>query len=252
MDSRLTQNFSVEQTCLLDDTHSSSKESSPERTFSTSSTSSVDATSSIMKFQRVKSSIKTGVRGLGSLTESIEPAKKLLQLSSHSIESLRLGRKGYKCKKHFLENSKDLTSDESIDSTDQETFDLALDRELVNPDLQTACGFNLSRNVWYFGQLGVVNGYRRNICQRFAPEDYRGTLVACINEHGNVSYSVTYRTGDVVFVGEIPYYQGKYCLDFSNENAPKFSCVKYLIAQLIHDKVMFRVTFDWLVTNLLI
>ena len=179
---------------------------------------------------------------LPSLSEStIEPAKKFF----HAAGGFHRRRKS--------REEKMLSSSETVDEIDESEIcrDFQLDREVVKTDMLTDMGYTFSNNIWYYGQLEVVYGYRRNLCQSLSPSDYKGSIIARLDNTGNVLYSVTYKIGTKLHIGEVPMEAGKYCLDFSDSRQPRFSSAKYLIAYMIREGYLERVTFNWLIMNVM-
>ena len=121
---------------------------------------------------------------------------------------------------------------------------------IINQKLFLDTEFSFSNNVWFYGELDIVYGYRRSLYgDTLSPNDYTGSLIARIDFNGKLEYSITYRIGSNVYIGELPQKNGEYCMDFLDIDQPRFCSLELLMANLIEEGVLKQVTFDWLISN---
>lgn len=182
-----------------------------------------------------------------SFSETIaEPAKKLV--SQTLPTTLKKRRKSYECQKRVNENFDSTEDDE--EEEEEQAHDVSLTRENIDECFVTETDFSFSSNVWYYGELDVkyMNSSKVDIT---VDENTKmtGSLLVRVDKYGDVVYSITYTNDSEDYVGAFPYEMGKYCLDFSNPEQPRFTSVKFLIAYLIEQNYLFRVTFAWLIEN---
>lgn len=186
---------------------------------------------------------------LGTLKE---PAKKML---SHSLPgSVKRRRKtSYDLHRRSQSDSPDGPNDSSSsqeDVSDTSSPDVSLSREVMDEMfLNSASSF--SANVWYHGDLDVRYNCTVNSGADIEEKEMSlcGSILARVDKYGDVVYSITYKIEDDVLIGSFPRQFDRYCLDFLNPREPRFASVKYLIAYLIEQKYLERVTFSWLIDN---
>ena len=105
-----------------------------------------------------------------------------------------------------------------------------------------------SHNVWYYGVVDVVQGYRRGLLgSSLTPNT--GSLIVKLDLNGNLEYSVIYKIDSNIYVGDLPSKHGKYCMDFMDANQPWFRSAEFLIAHLIEEDSLQQVSLDWLINN---
>ena len=146
------------------------------------------------------------------------------------------------------EEGKNNTESSKPTEEDPDHMNLALEKESLDPDfIETDCGLGFSSNLWYYGEIEVVKGFKKNLIQ--SKEDFVGTIIVRYRKFEDIVYSITYRVGGNLYSGEIPQLYGKYSLDFSDPDQPKFNSVEELVAHMIEKQFLQRVTFDWLLQN---
>lgn len=194
-----------------------------------------------------------------SLSETLgtlrEPAKKIL---THSLPgSVKRRRKSYECRRSQSEYRSSRNTEHELNSSEEDVRDcsppdLSLSRELMEELFLNSSTF--SANVWYHGCLDIR--YEKHMMEDTHFEDngegeisLNGSILARVDRFGDVVYSITYKFNDTIRIGTFPLQDERYCLDFSDAEQPRFISVKYLIAYLIEQKYMERVTFSWLIDH---
>lgn len=188
---------------------------------------------------------------LGTLKE---PAKKIL---SHSLPgSVKRRRKSYDLNRRSQsvdspDGSNKSNSSSQEDVSDASSPDVSLSREAMD-DIFMNSDSSFSANVWYHGEIDI----RCNCTVSSETEEVEekeisisGSLLARVDKCGDVVYSLTYKFGDEILIGSFPRQFDRYSLDFSDPQQPRFASVKYLIAYLIEQQHLERVTFSWLIDN---
>ena len=107
----------------------------------------------------------------------------------------------------------------------------------------------LSDNVWYYGEGMVFD--RRCDTKNSSKTECTMCLVVNMDSRGTVMHSMSYKVGSKVYVGEIPMEDGMYCLDFSDSSQKRFDTVNRMIAYLIKENCLKRVSLSWLSSNIL-
>ena len=187
-----------------------------------------------------------------TITHSLkEPAKKYL--STHSLKRRRKSHEFTPKKNGDLESvDGDSSSLDGVDSksdSGSSTFDVSLTRERLDKTAEELDDLSFSRNIWYYGEFDI--SYSNNTVDE--QEDIvlarTGTIIARTDNYGDVVYSLAYTIGDELIPSSFPCLNNRYCLDFTDPTQPRFTSVKFLIAFLIQQNFMERVTFSWLISN---
>jgi len=171
-----------------------------------------------------------------SLSDTLkEPAKKFI--NNNNI---------YKKSKSTESTCSDET-DYITDSTfaiENTIIDVSRSRESIYIDMNYNQDISFSSNVWYYGQLNMQFVKTADDSATFST-----SVLARVDKHGEVMYSLTYENEADLCVGAFPFDGKRYCLDFLDPNQPRFISIKYLLAYLIEQKVLQRVSFAWLIDN---
>lgn len=150
------------------------------------------------------------------------------------------------------------SSEETIQKKNKDfiTYDITRDREMVHDEFFENSDFFMSSNVWYYGELDIALNFKDK--NEIETEDLTtekdfvtGYLTIVLDQYQNLFYSLTYCLGNKVHSASIPHESGKYSMDFTNPEQPRFSSLKYLIAYLIEQNFLFRVPFAWLLNRLI-
>ena len=102
--------------------------------------------------------------------------------------------------------------------------------------------------AWYYGEMTIMHNCETNIGS-VVTKKVLGSLVVRVDKNGDVIYNITYNVGNNMCIGAIPYECGRYCLDFTDPKQPVFSSINFLLANLIEDGYLQRVSFTWLAEN---
>ena len=149
--------------------------------------------------------------------------------------------------------SKDLTDNiELTDSLRKESITLmklnhvdSIDEDVssVISDVSLSCC-----TAWYYGEMTIMyNSVSKN--GSVITQDALGSLLVRVDRNYDVIYDITYNTDKDICTGVIPYKGGKYCLDFSDPQQPRFTSINLLLANLIERDYLQRVSFSWLIEN---
>ena len=213
----------------------------------------------------IKNTNNTAHRRYSSISDTLnqslkEPAKKYI--SSHSLKRRRKTYDGVRRNK----SSDDL---DSVDCGESDTskvendsnedsinvHDCSLNRETIDDSLGDLNDISFSANIWYYGELHTDFDLKREPVIEEGnglPECDKavtGTVLARVDTYGDVVYSLTYNVNGELITGKFPCENDRYCLDFSDPEQPRFPSVKFLIAYLIEQRLMQRVTFSWLLDH---
>ena len=192
-----------------------------------------------------------------TITHSLkEPAKKYL--STHSLKRRRKSHEFTSKKNGDLDSvdggdSSSLNGIDSKSDSENSAFDLSLTRERLDKSAEEIDDLSFSKNIWFYGEFDIgcssTSSYNSTDDNETAQYPQTGTIIARTDSYGDVIYSLTYTIGDELIPASFPCLNNRYCLDFSDPNQPRFTSAKYLIAFLIQQQFMERVTFQWLITN---
>ena len=180
---------------------------------------------------------------------SAEPAQRIL------VQNLK------RQQRKSEEQQKDISSSrESLlkKSNDFVSYNISLEREIVNEYFLEESDFSMTSNIWYYGELDISlntsieieNESENSTSSSEEEEIVTGTLLVLLDQCQHLYYNLTYNIGNKLYVGSIPFESGKYSMDFSNPEQPRFRSIKLLIAHLIEQNCVFRAPFNWLLDNL--
>jgi len=212
----------------------------------------------------IKNTNNTAHRRYSSISDTLnqslkEPAKKYI--SSHSLRRRRKTYDGSRRKKSSdLDTTDGTESDTSKVDTDTNeesinVHDVSLNRETIDDSLGDLNDISFSANIWYYGELhtdfDLINEpvMDEDNEQTECNKAVTGTVLARVDTYGDVVYSLTYNVNGELVTGKFPCENYRYCLDFSDPEQPRFTSVKFLIAYLIEQRLMQRVTFTWLLDH---
>nr|XP_047138693.1 uncharacterized protein LOC124814763 [Hydra vulgaris] len=100
-----------------------------------------------------------------------------------------------------------------------------------------------SHNVWYYGKLDLFQTDSTEV------KLIAGTLLVRIDRYGSVAYNLTYLIDNELHTCRFPFENGKYSLNFDDPAQPRFLNVSSLIAYMVENNYLERVTFEWLIDN---
>ena len=208
----------------------------------------------------IRNTNNTAHRRCSNISDTIshslkEPAKKYL--STHSLKRRRKSHEFTAKKNGDLESvDGDTSSLDGIDSKSDSgcsAVDVSLTRERLDKTAEELDDLSFSRNIWYYGEFDISYSQNTKNNDLNEQEDFihpnTGTIIARVDCCGDVVYSLTYTIEDELIPSSFPCHNNRFCLDFTDPTQPRFTSVKYLIAFLIQQNLMERVTFSWLIDN---
>eukprot|EP00111_Clytia_hemisphaerica_P004795 TCONS_00013794-protein len=190
----------------------------------------------------------TAHRRYSNISETIshslkEPAKKYYSLRKRRKSNEFTSRKNLDL--DIFDGNNTLNESETEDKTTS-TLDVSLNREKLDENLVELDDVSFSQNVWYYGEFDVDF---TDIEDKDLLQAKCGTILARVDSYGDVVYSLTYRINDDIIPASFPCQNNRFCLDFTDPTQPRFTSAKFLIAYLIEQKILERVTFSWLIEN---
>ena len=125
--------------------------------------------------------------------------------------------------------------------------DVSRNRENVDKDIFDY-NFPISSNMWYHGNLNM-QFIKTNEEGSTNATTFMTSILVRIDKYGEMVYSLTYESDGDLCTGAFPFDGKRYCLDFLDPNQPRFAGLKYLLAFLIGQGILKRVSFNWLIEN---
>ena len=178
-----------------------------------------------------------------SMTNTNKPSDKRSRCSSFTSLRTRSKRRVKNYKENFVLNIAKLDNKNNTVNEDYCTANTNHWRPWSNSSL------SLSSVTWYHGETIVMCDYQSNTGLPDTNESVVGSILVSVDKYGDVKHNITYTTGTRTCIGAIPYQPGKYCLDFSDPEQLRYTSINLLLADLIENEYLQRVSFDWLINN---